>query len=107
MRRGEVWWVNFDPAMGGEIKKTRPAIIISNNISNEYLNRVQVVPLTSNTSKIYPSECLVMVKDKASKVAGNQITTVSKKRLNGRLSSITDDEMLLIEDCIKLQLGIG
>ena len=52
MRRGEVWWVDFDPARGGEIKKRRPAVIVSNDIANRFLNRVQVVPFTSNTDRL-------------------------------------------------------
>ena len=61
MNRGEVWWVNFDPAVGGEIRKHRPAVILSNDLANKHLNRVQVVPLTSQTGKLYPSEAAVTI----------------------------------------------
>jgi mRNA interferase MazF len=61
MKRREVWWVSFDPSVGGEIKKKRPAVIVSNDVSNKFLNRVQVVPLTSKTDHLYPSEALVIL----------------------------------------------
>jgi len=67
MRRCEVWWVSFAPSIGGEIKKKRPAVIISNNASNRFLNRVQVVPLTSKTERLCPSEAVVVFGGKQSK----------------------------------------
>jgi mRNA interferase MazF len=62
MTRGEVWWVNFEPAISDEIRKRRPAVITSNNTANKYLNRVQAVPLTSNLDRPYPSEALVTLR---------------------------------------------
>lgn len=64
MKRGEVWWVNFEPSVGGEICKVRPAVIVSNDAANKFLNRVQVVPITTRTGRVYPSEVLVTIRGK-------------------------------------------
>ena len=106
MRRGEIWWVNFDPAIGSEIKKTRPAVIISNDVSNQYCDRVQVIPATSATKKLYPPECFIKVSGKKSKVMADQIMTVSKERLYERIGIVKDDEIMEIERVLVLQLGL-
>jgi len=106
MRRGEVWWVHFDPSVGGEIRKKRPAVIVSNDAANKHLNRVQVVPLTSKVGRVYPSEAIVTFKDKRGKAMADQITTVSKLRLINRGGKLTGADMRKVERAVRIQLGM-
>ena len=107
MNRGEVWWINFDPAVGGEIRKKRPAIIVSNNAANRNLNRVQVVPMTSNVSRIYPSEALVTLQGRQAKAMADQLTTVSKQRMMNKAGELSPQEMAAVELAIRVQLGLS
>ena len=106
MKRREVWWVNFDPSIGGEIKKKRPAVIISNDASNKFLNRVQVIPLTSKTERIYPSEAVVVFQGEERKAMADQLATVSKERLFRHADILSQEDMRKIEEAIKIQLDI-
>jgi mRNA interferase MazF len=107
MKRGEVWWINFQPSVGGEIQKQRPAVIVSNDASNKYLNRIQVIPLTTSVDRLYPSEAYVMVKGKKNKAMADQLTTVSKVRVRNRMARLSGSDLQAVEQAIKVQLGLA
>lgn len=106
MKRGDVWWVNFNPSIGGEIQKVRPAIIVSNDAANKFLNRIQVVPITSKTQKVFPSEAVVTVGGKKVKAVADQINTASKLRFTKKIGELSNDELRKVETAIKVQLDL-
>lgn len=106
IRRGDIWWTSFEGSVGGEIRKTRPAIVVSNDDANAILNRVQVIPLTSRVDKIYPCEALIQVDGRLSKAMADQIATADKRRLRDRVGRLSRDEMKRLEAAIRFQLDL-
>ena len=101
----------MDPTIGSEINKTRPAIIISNNINNQVAQTVTVIPITSSTKKIYPFETLITSQESGlpenSKVKCNQIRTIDKKRLVKSIGKVPVEKLKAIEDSLLIHLGIS
>lgn len=112
MKKGDIYFASLDPTIGSEIKKTRPILIVSNNANNKHSTRITVVPLTSQTDKVYPFEVLLQKTEsgliKASKAQCDQIRTISKKRLTSdKPSGKVNNEILeKIYHAIKLHLDI-
>lgn len=104
--RGEVWWVDFEGGVGGEITKTRQAVVVSNDAANRALNRLQVVPLTSKIDRLYPSEAYVTLNGKQRKAMADQVTTAGKERLRQRLGRLSDADLLALDRVLRLQLGL-
>src|SRR5919112_644170 len=100
LRRGEVYWVDFEPARGGEIRKQRPSIIVSNDVANRILNRVQVVPLTSSIGRVYVSEAIVQVNGVPHKAMADQIRTVTLQRISNYVATLSAADMIAVEYAI-------
>ncbi len=107
MTRGEVWWVAFDPSVGGEIQKTRSAVIVSNDSANALLNRLQVVAISSQVNRIYAAETIVLLNGQTRKVMADQLTTVSKLRVGSKVGELSDADMAKVDRVIKFQLGLS
>ncbi len=104
--RGDVWLVRFDPSIGGEIRKTRPAVLLSNDQANAALNRVQVVPITSQVAHLYPAEAYVTLNGARRKAMADQITTISKERVLRKLGLLSPEDIVAVARAVRMQLGI-
>lgn len=111
IKRGDIHLAALDPVVGREIAKTRPVVVVSNNLNNKYGGTVTVLPITSgNIRKIYPFE--VFLKKgaanlpKNSKVKADQIRTLDKARLVKHIGSLEQDEMEKVEEAVRIHLGV-
>lgn len=106
LQRGDVYWVALDPTVGTEMRKTRPAVIVSNDSCNTYGSRVVVLPLTSNVSSLYPGEAMVRVGARPARVLGDQIRSIDKKRLRNRIGRLSQREMGEVDDALRITLAL-
>jgi mRNA interferase MazF len=110
VKRGEVWLVNLDPAIGREIKKTRPAVIVQNDVGNQYSPLTIIAPITSHKGKkVYPFEVLlpeICGLEKQSKVLLSHIRTIDKSRLVKKMASLDDVTLGFVDDAIKISFGL-
>jgi mRNA interferase MazF len=111
IERGEIWLANLGPTVGGEIRKTRPVLIVSNNTNNVYNRVVTVLPLTSNTSKIFSFEVLlaegIANLPRDSKAKADQIRTLDKSRLVKKIGALPSQQMNDVEKAMKIHLGLS
>lgn len=105
-KRGDVYWINFNPSVGNEIKNRRPALIISNDKENKKGYRYQVIPMTSNVKKLYAGEAIIDFMGGKSKIAICQLTTVSKERLGKRIGTLSKNQIEIVERVIIRHLDL-
>lgn len=105
-RRGDIFWVALDPARGTEIRKTRPAVVVSNDSCNRYGSRVVVLPVTSHADSLYPGEALIQVKGRPARALGDQIRSLDKTRLRSRIGTLSVEELALVDEALLITLGI-
>ena len=106
-RRGDIYWVTLDPALCSEIRKTRPALVISNDSCNAYGARVVILPITSNVSSLYPGEARIEVRGRPARALGDQIRSLDKARLRARIGSLRPAELRDVEAAVLITLGFS
>jgi len=110
VQRGDVFWANLDPTIGVEIQKTRPVVVMSNDVINQRSQLVIVVPLTTNVTRLSPSHVLIprgeggLTED--SKALTEQIRAMDKQRLTTRIGILSPRFLRLIEQAIRNSLDM-
>lgn len=108
--KGQIWLVNLDPTIGAEIKKTRPGIIVSNNINNTHASTVTIVPISDVGKKVYPFEVFLSAKEvglkKDSKARCQQLRTIDKSRLKKMIGALENHQIFEINQAISIHLDL-
>ena len=99
--RGEIGWVALDPALGSELRKTRPCVIISLKVLNERRRTVIVVPLSSSPKASPPILIPITCDGRLAVAVSDQIRAVSKERLRSRLGVVAEEELALLENGLR------
>ena len=105
--RGDIWWVELDPTLGSEIRKTRPCVVISVKVLNERRRTVIVVPLSSSPRASPPILIPIRCEGRAAVAVSDQIRAVTKERLRSRLGAVTADEMAALEEGLRQIMQLG
>lgn len=105
-KRGSIYWVNLEPAVGAETKKIRPCLIISCNAGNKHSPLVMVAPITSKVLKVYPFEASLHIQGKPCKVMLNQARALDKSRLGKKMGEVHLEELQLVDKAITIVFGL-
>lgn len=115
MRRGEIRWVDLDPARGAESNKRRPAVVVSNDGANTTASRlgrgvVTVVPVTSNTNQVYPFQVMLPAGDcgldRDSKAQAEQVRSVAVERVGDKAGQLDAPQMAALDEALRLHLAL-
>jgi mRNA interferase MazF len=115
MRRGDVYLIDLEPVRGAETNKTRPAVLVSNDAANRTAQRngrgvVTVVPVTSNTNRVYPFQVALVAGEggleRASKAQAAQIRSVDVDRLQRRLGALGAPSLRRLDEALRLHLSV-
>jgi len=110
-RRGDVYLVNFDPTIGAEIQKTRPGLVIQNDIGNRYSPLTIVAAITSHHGQLlYPHQVLIEAPEGGlnvnSAILCNQVRSVDKQRLVRRLGALKANTLAQVDHALQVSLGL-
>lgn len=106
-KKGEVYWVSLDPTQGNEIQKTRPGLVISNDMGNEHTNVVIIAPITSNPSRIYQVEARAIIDGKKAKITPQQCRAIDKSRLGKKIEKVEKEVMVDVERALKIVFDLS